>query len=119
MSYVDIELRTLENPEQIITLDSTLSLSCDYEGFPLTVIWLHNDTKLDVSDHPRVSITYNIMLPNSTLMRSQLEITNVERENGGIYACRANNSAQLAQITVSTVIIISESKLGKSEQVGP
>ena len=80
-------------------LGGGLILSCDFDGVPIpTVEWLRNANLLLSSDSdPHISITTD---SDSSL----LELTNLQRDSGGQYFCRATNvvgvSSSMAMITV-------------------
>ena len=67
-------------------LGGGLILSCDFDGVPMpTVEWLRNGNLLLSSDSdPNISITTD---SDSSL----LELTNLQRDSGGQYVCRATN----------------------------
>ena len=70
----------------MVPLGGGLILSCDFDGVPIpTVEWLRNGNLLLSSDSdPHISITTD---SDSSL----LELTNLQRDSGGQYICRATN----------------------------
>ena len=80
------EVTTLEDGVQLAPLGGGLTLSCDFDGVPMpTIEWLRNGNLLLSSDSdPHISITTD---SDSSL----LELTNLQRDSGGQYVCRATN----------------------------
>ena len=83
-----------------VTVNSTLTLNCTYEGNPSpNVLWYHNGSELvDIENDPNLSETIN---GSSSL----LEVTFTNINISGEYTCEVNNSIGMDQSTPITVTI--------------
>ena len=92
-------------------LDGTLSLTCSFDGIPTpSVVWLHNDTIELTDSGSRVSISDT---PeggsNPAARRTVLTVSDIGRDDGGVYTCRFNISDQVFSVNATTVLILSKS----------
>ena len=78
---------TPDNKLYSITVNSTLTLNCTYEGNPSpNVLWYHNGSELvDIKNDPNLSETINGSY-------SLLEVTFTNINISGEYICEVNNS---------------------------
>ena len=105
----DLEGTTEEAPMQEVQLNDTLSLTCSFDGVPTpSVVWLHNNTIELTDSDPRVSISN---APkggsNPAARRTVLTVSNIGRDDGGIYTCRFNVSEDFVEVNATTVRITS------------
>ena len=96
---------------QEVQLDGTLSLTCSFDGIPTpSVVWLHNGTIELTDSDSRVSISN---APeggsNPAARRTVLTVSDIRRDDGGVYTCRFNISDEVFSINATTVLILSES----------
>lgn len=84
ISHIDIPKVTAQILNfQTAQLGSALILSCNFDGVPIpTIQWLHNGTVL-TNMEDTVTITGD---SNSTL-----QLSNLNRNGGGVYSCEAEN----------------------------
>ena len=98
---------TRVGPDTEIILERTLTLTCDFDGVPIPdVTWTQNNT-IELSDSdPRITTTTTANAGESRV--ATLEITGIDRDGGGLYTCRFNNSLGVREVIVTTVLIFSE-----------
>ena len=87
-----IEILT-DNTTVVISEGNATTITCEAVGYPTpTVVW--NRINGILSD--RVSVSDSVSVPtgygNVTRVITNLTITNVSREDTGVYTCLANNS---------------------------
>jgi len=95
----------VSNTSTIITEGDTITITCEALGYPLpTIVW--SKTNGTLSD--RVSVSDNVPIGNGneTSVSVNLTLTNVSREDTGLYQCTASNSVGNDIRTVSGKYII-------------
>ncbi|XP_031617665.1 Down syndrome cell adhesion molecule-like protein Dscam2 isoform X3 [Contarinia nasturtii] len=66
-----------------------ISLSCLAKGDDhITITWLHNNNRIDLNNY-RISITE---MQTTNGINSQLSITHSDRQDSGVYTCKAENA---------------------------
>jgi hypothetical protein len=90
------------NPNQQLHLGGDLGLSCFFEGVPTpTVTWVQNGTIQVNESDSRISVA-------SVSGSSTLQITELGRDDGGLYTCSFSNVLGNLDVNVTTVLILSE-----------
>ena len=102
---------TRVDPDTEIILERTLTLTCGFDGVPTPdVTWTQNNTIELMSDNDsRITTTTTANAGGSRV--ATLEITGIDRDGGGLYTCGFNNSVGDREVSVTTVLILSEQAL--------
>jgi len=96
--------KTLNDPVSDTKIENERAVfTCSWEGNPLPdIVWFRNDTKLSIVV-PEMKVSKSGTVTNVT---STLTIDNLNRTDGGMYKCVANNtvksnvSSNVAELTV-------------------
>ena len=89
----------------VIVEEMNITFICESTGFPLpTIVWSRTNGALSNRVFVSDSVTALIGNGNVTKVSVNLTITNISREDAGVYVCQATNSIDSDSSNISVTV---------------